>query len=146
MTGWTHNEKMICTAKQIWHFSISKEITITAEYLSGSLNVRAALVAKNFLDFIEQLRSPRNISQKWTSLPSLSSDPSLHSMEARSSESSNRYYSPELAQKGTFLYIYPFFTNRESSFESENRRSLDETYHPKIGQCNVGTVKSLSFE
>ena len=42
------DKEMIAISKEIWKFLLSKEIMITAEYLSGRLNVSANWASRNF--------------------------------------------------------------------------------------------------
>lgn len=49
------NKGMIAISKEIWIFSISKEITIAAEYLPESMNVIPDLASRNFQDSSEWL-------------------------------------------------------------------------------------------
>lgn len=48
--GGTRNIEMIALAKQIWLFLIRQGITLIAEYLPGSLNVKADWASWNFQD------------------------------------------------------------------------------------------------
>ena len=66
--GGTVNREMIPLSKEIWNFAISKEITITAEYLPGKLNIRADWASRHFQDSSEWLLSPKvfhKITQRW---------------------------------------------------------------------------------
>ena len=57
--GFTQNKEMIAISKEIWEFVLSKGIMITAEYLSGRLNVSADWASRNFQDSSKWLLSPR---------------------------------------------------------------------------------------
>ena len=45
--GGTGNQILVDLSKQIWNYLISKQITITAEHLSGILNVEADQESRN---------------------------------------------------------------------------------------------------
>ena len=59
----TQNKEMIFISKEIWEFTMSKEIMLTAEYLPGRLNVRVDWASRNFQDSSEWLLSPRVLQE-----------------------------------------------------------------------------------
>ena len=63
--GGTGSREMTALAKEIWEFALSQKIIITAEYLSGKLNVRADWVSRNFQDSSEWLLSPKVLQMIW---------------------------------------------------------------------------------
>lgn len=113
--------------------------------------------SRNFQDSSGRLLSPKifhRINKRWgnssnTWIQSLSLDSSIHSMEAKSSEPSNRRFPTKLGQNGVPLRISIFFQNRESSFKGRNRENFDDTSHPKLVnletllQPNTGAVSTL---
>ena len=53
--GGTRNLLMIQEAKKIWEFCLANQITLTAEYLSRTLNTRAGKASREII----------NLSSKW---------------------------------------------------------------------------------
>jgi len=51
--------KMVKISKEIWNFLIQNGITITAEYLPGSLNVNADWESRNARDSLEWKLKPQ---------------------------------------------------------------------------------------
>lgn len=115
--------------------------------------------SRNFQDSSGRLLSPKifhRINKRWgnssnTWIQSLSLDSSIHSMEAKSSEPSNRRFPTKLGQNGIPLCISIFFQNRESSFKGRNRENFDDTSHLKLVnletllQPNTGAVSTLQL-
>ena len=66
--GGTQSKGMIAIYKEICEFAMSKEIMLTAEYLSGRLNDKTEWASRNFQDLSKWLLFPRvfqEISVKW---------------------------------------------------------------------------------
>ena len=57
--GGTHSRELTSLAKEIWDFLLSEQITITAEYLPGVLNVQADRASRHFQDSSEWLLCPQ---------------------------------------------------------------------------------------
>ena len=57
--GGTRNKSLTVLSKEIWDYLLSKEITITAEYLAGLLNVEADTQSKTVRDASEWKLNPR---------------------------------------------------------------------------------------
>ena len=57
----TQNKEIIATSKEIWEFALSKDITLTADYLPGRLNIRADWASKKFQDSSKWLQMNSNI-------------------------------------------------------------------------------------
>ena len=121
MIGGTHNKKMIEAVKNIWNFSLSKEITVTAEYFQRSLNVTADLTFRNFRDLYKRLLTPQGNPEEVDSrnesvcIQNFSSDPSFYGINSRVKQQmlskkigAEGYYSMHLL---LFHYerVFPYF-------------------------------------
>ena len=109
---------MIETGKDIWDFSLSKEIAVTAEYFQQSLNVAADLTFQNFRDLNKWLLTPQgdpmevDFRNGSVCIQSFSSDPRFYGIDSRFSELSNRCFLRKLGKKDTTLCISYFFTGK----------------------------------
>ena len=59
----TGNQMSLKVSKEIWQYLLNHQITITAEYLSGSLNVEADWQSQNSRDPSEWKLSPKVFQQ-----------------------------------------------------------------------------------
>ena len=57
--GGTRNQELIQISKEIWDFLLSRQITITAEYLPSSLNVIADWESRNHVDPSDWMLDPQ---------------------------------------------------------------------------------------
>ena len=124
--------------------------------------------SRNFQDSSGRLLSPKifhRINKRWgnssnTWIQSLSLDSSIHSMEAKSSEPSNRRFPTKLGHNGIPLCLSIFFKTGKVLLKAETERTLTILVTPNWSTlklcysqilelwapCNLGTAKYWSCE
>ena len=128
---------MIETAKDIWDFSLSKEIAVTAEYFQQSLNVAADLTFQNFRDLNPTGWPNESGFQKWICLHSellIRSQILWHRLQILRVK--QQMLPKKIGEEG-YYYMHLLIFHRKIFFEGQNRGSPNDINHTTLASANV---------